>query len=263
MAWCDNTFSSSKLFIVNICFTVGTTWTKQIVKLIWNKGEEDRRKVVSALPWLENEKRVPTIKYADEMPSPRGFNTHQPYSMMAGGLPHTTPAKYIYIARNPKDVCVSYYYHMRAFKAMNYYGTWDEFYQVFVSERAPLGGWFDHVLEWWKHKDAENILFLKYEDMKKDCHALVKRIGEFLGYDMKEEVVDKVAEQTTFQAMKANPAANFEWPEIYTRKPGEQPFMRKGVVGDWKNHFTLEQNAEFDAIYAEKMKGSGLGFDFE
>ena len=38
--------------------------------------------------------------------------------------------------------------------------------------------------------------------------------------------------------------------------------MRKGVVGDWRNHLTPEQNAEFDAIYAEEMKSSGLDFDF-
>ena len=45
--------------------------------------------------------------------------------------------------------------------------------------------------------------------------------------------------------------------------PSEPPFMRKGVVGDWKNHFTEEQSAMFDALYSEKMKGSGLDFDFE
>ena len=38
--------------------------------------------------------------------------------------------------------------------------------------------------------------------------------------------------------------------------------LRKGIVGDWRNHFTTEQNAEFDAIYAEMMKGSGLDFGF-
>ena len=38
-------------------------------------------------------------------------------------------------------------------------------------------------------------------------------------------------------------------------------FFRKGVIGDWRSHFTPQQNAEFDAVYAEKMKGSGLVFD--
>ena len=31
------------------------------------------------------------------------------------------------------------------------------------------GLWSDHVLGWWQHKDEKNILFLKYEDLKKVC----------------------------------------------------------------------------------------------
>ena len=30
-----------------------------------------------------------------------------------------------------------------------------------------FGSWFDHVLEYWKLSDQENVLFLKYEDIKK------------------------------------------------------------------------------------------------
>ena len=29
------------------------------------------------------------------------------------------------------------------------------------------GLWHKHVLEWWKHEDDSNVLFLKYEDLKK------------------------------------------------------------------------------------------------
>ena len=29
--------------------------------------------------------------------------------------------------------------------------------------------WTDHVLGWWSHKDDPNVLFLKYEDLKKVC----------------------------------------------------------------------------------------------
>jgi len=55
------------------------------------------------------------VKMFGEMPSPRILKSHSPYHMMAGGLPHTSPAKYIYIARNPKDTAVSYYYHVSGF----------------------------------------------------------------------------------------------------------------------------------------------------
>ena len=32
---------------------------------------------------------------------------------------------------------------------------------------GPYGLWTDHVLGWWKHKDDANVLYLKYEDVKK------------------------------------------------------------------------------------------------
>ena len=29
------------------------------------------------------------------------------------------------------------------------------------------GKWNDHVISWWQHRDEANVLFLKYEDLKK------------------------------------------------------------------------------------------------
>ena len=238
---------------------------QQIVNLIRNQGEDDTTFLMQAIPWIEAEwPALVPINVYNEMSSPRFFKSHSSYHMMAGGLPHTTPAKYIYVARNPKDVAVSFYYHMRMFHNLKYSGTWDEFYQLYKSGEVILGSWFNHVLEWWKHRDAENILFLKYEDMKKDHRGAVKKLAEFMGYNLKEEVIDRIVGKSTFQSMKDNPTTDPNKVEapVPIFKPGEQPFLRKGVVGDWKNHFTPEQNAEFDAIYAKSMEGSGLEFDF-
>ena len=34
--------------------------------------------------------------------------------------------------------------------------------------------WSDHVLGWWKHRNDPNVLFLKYEDLKKVCHIMAE-----------------------------------------------------------------------------------------
>ena len=76
----------------------GTTWMQQIVRLIANDGEDDGTIVTEAIPWLEKDygKVLPSGVKVDEMPSPRRFKSHTPYHMMPGGMPHTSPAKYIY-----------------------------------------------------------------------------------------------------------------------------------------------------------------------
>uniref|UniRef100_A0A0B7A948 Sulfotransferase domain-containing protein n=1 Tax=Arion vulgaris TaxID=1028688 RepID=A0A0B7A948_9EUPU len=39
--------------------------------------------------------------------------------------------------------------------------------------------------------------------------------------------------------------------------PGD--ILRKGVIGDWRNWFTVSQNEAFDNLFEEKMAASKLG----
>lgn len=57
--------------------------------------------------------------------------------------------------------------------------------------------------------------------------------------------------------MKKEGNANYSWMQEL-----KGDVIRKGQVGDWRNYFTEEQNKQFDSLYAEKMAGSGLQFEF-
>ena len=82
-------------------------------------------------------------------------------------------------------------------------------------------------------------------------------IAEFLNKPLSDELINRIAEQCTFKGMTKN--------ETGYKMPGEDSssLLRKGVVGDWKNYFTPEQNERFEKEVLEKLKGSGLEFDFE
>ena len=110
--------------------------------------------------------------------------------------------------------------------------------------------------------DADNILFIKYEDRKKDPKKAIRLIASFLGYNLEPDVVDSKVEQSTFASMMAKPLKNYTTPglEIQVGKP---PFIRKGITGDWRNYFTKDQNKRFDEEYARRMRGTGLDFDFD
>ena len=244
----------------------GTTWTQQIVRLIISRGKDDGAINVNyAIPWVEGFTNIPAIGFSyhvdiDKRASPRAFKSHLPYDMMPCGLPSSTPGKYIYVIRNPKDVLVSYFHHDRNIPIYPLY-EWDEYFEKFMQGDVDFGDYFDHVLSWWAHKDDDNVLILKYEDMKKDLPSAVATVAKFIGQDISKELVEEIAHRTTFENMKKDSSANYEWMKKFA-KPGGTDFMRKGVVGDWKNYFTPEQIARLDAVYDEKLKGTGIDLEF-
>ena len=98
--------------------------------------------------------------------------------------------------------------------------------------------------------------------MKDDLKLTVEKIAEFMNIQLQPEIVEKIVSLSTFDNMKVNPAANMSW-IVSHRREGSVPFFRKGIVGDWKNHFTEDQLSEFDDEYARIMAGTGLDFKFE
>ena len=231
----------------------GTTWTQQIVKLLRANGEQDDKQIIHSIPYLEGMTWYKGLEM-ESLPRPRAFMSHFPYDIFPCGRPDTLPCKFIYVARNPKDVAVSYFFFLSMFfKDME----WEEYWPLFISWKLGFGSFFDHILGWWKHRNDDNVLFLKYEDMKKDLSGTVAKIASYIGTDVSDEVISKVAKMTTFNKMRSNPTTNYEW------RPTEHKFLRKGIVGDWKNFLSEEQSAQVDRMCSEKLEGTGLDFDFE
>ena len=40
-------------------------------------------------------------------------------------------------------------------------------------------------------------------------------------------------------------------------------FSSTGMIGDWKNHFTVAVNEEFDAVFKKEMKDSNIQVQFD
>ncbi|MDJ0635781.1 MAG: sulfotransferase domain-containing protein [Xenococcaceae cyanobacterium MO_188.B29] len=230
----------------------GTIWLAEIVRCITQpkKSSQENFPDPGTLRF-----EMASYEQLEALPSPRSIPTHLPFALVPRSKEHTV--KYIYLARNPKDVAVSFFHFMRSSRLIDFDGSWEEFLQHFMKGNILYGSYFDHVLEWWTHKDDDNVLFLKYEDLKKDLKGGVKIIAEFLGYKLSKEEANAVAEKCTFQAMKSNP--NLEVNK-FSKLSKKSSHLRKGVVGDWKNHFSDEQLAEFNKLYESRLKGTGLQF---
>ena len=65
-------------------------------------------------------------KMFSSFPAPRVFKTHFQYHMVPKGRDEANKPRYIYVMRNPKDVFVSFYHHLRNMPYLKEIPTWDE-----------------------------------------------------------------------------------------------------------------------------------------
>ncbi|XP_007957211.1 sulfotransferase 2A1-like [Orycteropus afer afer] len=121
------------------------------------------------------------------------------------------------------------------------------------------GSWFDHVRGWLSMRGKENFLMISYEELHQDIRASVEKISEFLGKKLSPEEFNSVVKNVSFKVMKDNKMSNFSNVPDTILDHNKGQLMRKGIIGDWKHHFTVAQSEAFDKIYQEKMAGLPQG----
>ena len=99
---------------------------------------------------------------------------------------------------------------------------------------------------------------IKFEDMKSDPRAAIRELAEFMEVDLIDEQVDMIVEQTTFTALKNNPAVNRI--DVLDFDSKISPLMRKGEVGGWKEKFTQEMTDYVEENWINPARRHGLTF---
>lgn len=253
----------------------GTTWMQHIVMLILRDGKpfKDPLEFFLSTPTFEMCGR----DSIDLMPGPGIIKTHFPMDKMK----MNSEAKYIFVARNPKDCCVSLYHHT---KNLFYYrfedGTFEEFFELFIEGNVDYGDYFDHLLSWYYRRNDPNIYFTTFERLKKNIKEEILNIAKFIGKEYREKLekdpqllqdviyyssLDYMKNHSNFRGFMGKISEYIKQGkpipsglraiqknvlEQRALKPMKGNFIRKGIIGDWKNHFTPEQESYFE----EKIK---------
>uniref|UniRef100_A0ABM5GSK4 Sulfotransferase n=1 Tax=Pogona vitticeps TaxID=103695 RepID=A0ABM5GSK4_9SAUR len=245
----------------------GTTWISEVIDLIYKEGNTEKCReepIYMRVPFLEfSVAELPTgIELLKKAPRPCLIKTHLPIQLIPKSF-WEKKCKIIYVARNAKDVAVSYYYFYQMAKILPDHGTWNEFLEKFMTGDVAFGSWYDHVKGWWDKRKEQRMLYLFYEDLKEDPRREIRKVMEFLERSPNDQLVEKIAQKTSFKEMRQNPMANYTSVPSSFMDHSISPFMRKGITGDWKNHFTVGQNEHFDEDYKRQMEGSTLHFRSE
>jgi aryl sulfotransferase len=259
----------------------GTTWTQRIVDLLVFQSPEPRQFFASA-PWLDAtffatiEEDLATL----EAQSHRRFiKTHLPFD----SVPVYEGAKFIHVARDGRDACLSMHNHMRAMLPAfsermatlaiedgrlpppaegeppqgppetpadphDYYLRWMDQAEAGIAGGGDLS-YFEFENTYWRHRADPNVLFVHYADMKADLATEMRRISDFLEIDTPDDLLPKLAAAATFETMKAQGEALM--PQLANAfEGGSQRFLNKGTNGRWRDILTPADLERYDALVA-------------
>ncbi|KAI5101501.1 cytosolic sulfotransferase 3 [Silurus meridionalis] len=246
----------------------GTTWVSYILDLLYFGNTAPERQTLIPIylrvPFLEM--FVPDmavgVDLANNLPTtPRLIKTHLPVQLVPKSFWEQN-CRVVYVARNAKDNAVSYFHFDRMNELQPYPGEWNDYLQTFMNGKTVSGPWYDHVCGYWeKKKTYSNLHYMFFEDMVENTARVVEHLCTFLGLSKPTEETERIAKNAHFDAMKQNKMTNHS--TVAAMDFTISHFMRKGKVGDWKNHFTVAQNEQFEKHYKEKMKNSTLQFRTE
>lgn len=182
----------------------GTTWMQQIVYEILTRGRSggpgaERKHLYAESPWIDaiNSVSMDAAPFVGEPPS-RIIKCHLPVEL----CPYSPAAKYIYVARHPVSCFASIVDFNRSMLGpfLPSMATMTEWY---CSERMYWRPWPAHVSGWWQWAQSrDNVLFIHFEDMKRDFASVQDRVAAFLGCTLTAAEQALVAEHCSFDYMK-------------------------------------------------------------
>lgn len=168
----------------------------------------------------------------------------------------------IYLIRDGRDVMVSYYFYRHTYINSRKSGIFKRWlvkignlfslssntnakYQDFSTflERYT-DEWLTHVSTW---LDRQPTAVIRYEDLKTAPEDTLNKLFEQLNVSVAPEIIHQALEI-------------FDFKQLSQRKAGEEDrssFFRKGIVGDWQNHFSTADLEFFQQKAAKVMNQVG------
>ncbi|MEX0923270.1 MAG: sulfotransferase [Rhodovibrionaceae bacterium] len=157
-------------------------------------------------------------------------------------------ARFLHIVRDGRDAAVSCWFHYRRVKAEQVQQRWSGSFAAFLETsaqqwaqetakgRAAAARWPGRVIE------------LRYEDLLAEPEQTLGRLTAFLEVDSKPETLRACLAAADFAKLSGG------------REAGEEDtgsFFRKGVAGDWRQHFDAGNAARFEALAGAQLRAYG------
>jgi len=238
----------------------GTTWTQQIVSQLLFGGAEGLD-VAEMSPWLDlrvppKEVKLPAVVAQAHR---RFLKTHLPVD----ALVYSPRARYIYIARDGRDVVWSLYNHHANANQLWYAALNDTpgrvgppieppptsirqyFLEWLEGDGYPFWSFWENIRSWWEIRHLPNLLLLHFAELKADLPGQIRRIAGFLDIPVDPGRWPAILEHCSFDYMKANATRSTPLGGVFW-DGGAETFIHKGTNGRWRDVLTEEDCRRYE-----------------
>lgn len=203
------------------------------------------------------------------LPFPRNEFPEIKSSIMHGHYLYSSFMKNVFVVlRDGRDIMVSYYYHslfyndkfnsrlVEATRRDLHFSDYEDIRHnlpkfidyKFTQRKHPRFSWSEFVNSWFD----KNVAIIRYEKMlSAPIEELSNAIQQVCRVVPDKDRIGKIVKKYDFK-------------KLSKRNPGEEnkySFLRKGVSGDWKNHFTKETASVFHNYAGEELIKLGYEAD--
>jgi hypothetical protein len=153
---------------------------------------------------------------------------HNAESLKAAGI------KYIILYRDLRDVAVSYCFYV---SRTPWHPDFQAYRKLSFTEKlrcfgdSHLTDYAEWIRQWHQNHDPELGAIVSYESLIARPDQVLTSIANHFGLDSTPEVISAVVERHSLKS---------HHPGSGSSSPRMGSVIRKGQVGDWKNHFTPE-----------------------
>jgi len=161
----------------------------------------------------------------------------------------------IYIVRDPREVVVSAYFFAIKIGTISKNYSKRKFVRNFLNGEfnSNFGTWYQHVGSWYGAKD-NNILFIRYEDLKKKMAVEILKIAKFLKIEISSKKISKIVRKTSFKILQDQEGKHgVDWASI-PNNASKIKFFRDAKIDSWKNFLTKKEVKKIKQMWGRNMK---------
>jgi hypothetical protein len=159
-------------------------------------GDMDFDDISRMTPWEDTARFCGTDMMQAQRAEPRGFKSHREYERLPPGM------RYVVTLRDPAETYLSMHRFFSGWLVEPGGVSLEDVFPVWMGGGPGGCDYPTHLLSWYARKDEPDTLLATYRWAATNRPAMIRRLADFLGLPLTDDVADMVDQMTSREFMR-------------------------------------------------------------